>query len=182
MKPGAKFKCLHCSAFYLPDYRNRGRQSHCSRPPCRQASKAQSQRRWLRKPENQNYFRGPENTRRVQEWRAGHPGYGRKKSAQVDKPLQEPCSAQAPALKTLAPPRPPAALQDLCLMQPAVLVGLISTMTGSALQEDIARSARSFLAWGHDILGTVPGAVFFPNDENQTPSLSPTAPARAAPV
>lgn len=125
---------------------------------------------------------GPENTRRVQEWRAGHPGYERRKSAQIDKPLQEACSAQAPAPKALAPPSPPAALQDLCLMQPAVLVGLISTMTGSALQEDIARSARSFLARGHDILGTVPGAVFFPNHENQTDSLSPTAPARAAPV
>jgi hypothetical protein len=45
------------------------------------------------------------------------------------------------------------ALQDVCVMQPALLVGLISTMTGSALQEDIATAARLLLRKGQDILG-----------------------------
>ena len=38
-------------------------------------------------------------------------------------------------------------------MQPAVMVGLISTMTGSALQEDIAATTRALLRKGQDILG-----------------------------
>jgi hypothetical protein len=36
------------------------------------ASKAASQARWLAKPENQNYFRGPVNVAWVQAWRAPH--------------------------------------------------------------------------------------------------------------
>jgi hypothetical protein len=38
-------------------------------------------------------------------------------------------------------------------MQPAVMVGLISMMTGSALQEDIAVTTRALLSKGRDILG-----------------------------
>jgi hypothetical protein len=182
MKPWANAKCLGCSEFFLPDYRNRNRQRHCASPPCRKAAKAQSQRRWLQKPENQNYFRGPENTRRVQQWREHHPGYWRNKKPAADTALQEDCSAQAAENKQVVPSRPPPALQDLCLMQPAVLVGLISSMTGSALQEDIARSARSFLARGQDILGVTPAAAFVPSHEKQTPSPSRAAAARAAPV
>jgi len=45
-------------------------------------------------------------------------------------------------------------------MQPAVIVGLISTISGCALQEDIVRIARSFIARGQDILGMRPGAAF----------------------
>jgi len=43
-------------------------------------------------------------------------------------------------------------LQDVCLVQPALLVGIIAMMTGKVQQEDIAASARSFLARGADIL------------------------------
>jgi hypothetical protein len=39
-------------------------------------------------------------------------------------------------------------------MQPAVMVGLISMMTGSALQEDIAATTRALLSKGRDILWT----------------------------
>jgi hypothetical protein len=34
-------------------------------PECRKASKVESQRRWLSKPENQNHFRGSANVERV---------------------------------------------------------------------------------------------------------------------
>lgn len=63
-----------------------------------------------------------------------------------------------------------------------MIVGLISTMTGSALQEDIARSARYFFARGHDILGTVSDAALIASDENKTYPLPRTIAARAAPV
>jgi len=73
-------KCLHCGVFFRPDPRNVTRQKYCSTPGCRKASKAASQRRWLDKPENRDYFRGPENVRRVREWRAAHPGRTRSRS------------------------------------------------------------------------------------------------------
>lgn len=182
MKLGNRCKCLHCRELFLPDYRNRRRQRHCRKPPCRKVAKAESQRRWLARPENQLYFRGAENVRRVQEWRRRHPGYWRHKKPAGDDALQDRCPGQAPAPQAVAPSPPPSALQDLCSFQPAVLVGLISVLTGSALQEDIARTARSFFTRGQDILGCTPAVPFVPSYENQTPPLPSTVAARAAPV
>ena len=75
------------------------------------------------------------------------------------------------------------ALQDVLVMQPAVMVGLISMMTGSALQEDIAATTRALLSKGQDILGR---RLWSHNDhyhdENQTGTLSGTAAPCAAPL
>ena len=43
-------------------------------------------------------------------------------------------------------------------MQPAVVVGLISMMTGNSLQEDIAATARVLIRKGRDILESNPGS------------------------
>jgi hypothetical protein len=183
MKGSTKRKCPGCSEFYLPDRRNLWHQRYCSKPACRKQSKAESQRRWLQKPDNQNYFRGPENNRRVQEWRKRNPGYWRKKNSTSQEPLQEVCMEQVAQNEELTKQRAVDALQDLLLLQPVVLVGLISTMTGSALQEDIAATAQALVRRGRDILGIRPGATMTCfNDENQTATLSGTAQARAAPI
>lgn len=182
MERRSRSRCLHCREFYIPDYRNRGRQRHCSKAECRGASKALSQRRWNARAENKNYFRGAENVRRVKEWRARHPGYWRRGKASGGDALQEDCSKQVIEPQSVAPKRPLDALQDLCLLHPAVIVGLISTMTGSALQEDIARSARYFFARGHDILGAVPDVALIASHEDKTHPLPRTTAARAAPV
>jgi hypothetical protein len=182
MKRSAKCKCLHCRELFLPDFRNRGRQRHCAKPECRKVAKALSQRLWLAKAENQDYFRGPENSDRVREWRARHPGYWHKKKAAPRDALQEGCCAQHPPGQEIAPSAPPDPLQELCVMQPAVLVGLISTISGCALQEDIVRIARSFIARGQDILGMRPGAAFLPSYEREAHPLPRTAAVRAAPV
>ena len=81
MKGSPKRKCLCCGDFFAPDHRNVGHQRYCCKSACRKESKAQSQRRWLQRPENQNYFRGPENRQRVKDWRKAHPGYWRKKKS-----------------------------------------------------------------------------------------------------
>ena len=70
-------KCRCCRTFFVPDPRTADRQQYCSQPACRQASKAASQRRWLSKNGNGDYFRGPDAVRRVQLWRQSHPGYWR---------------------------------------------------------------------------------------------------------
>ena len=54
-------KCCNCKDLFIPDPRNAKRQQYCRKPDCRKDSKAASQRRWLAKPKNQNYFSGPEN-------------------------------------------------------------------------------------------------------------------------
>jgi len=65
-----------------------------------------------------------------------HPGYAREKTG----PLQDHLSGKAlenPAVKLIFAPVRPAfasALQDVLASQPTVLIGLISHLTGSALQ------------------------------------------------
>jgi hypothetical protein len=77
-RPQNRRKCLCCSEFFIPDPRTADRQHYCSKPGCRQASKAASQRRWLTKNGNGDYFRGPDAVSRVQAWRKSHPGYWRR--------------------------------------------------------------------------------------------------------
>jgi hypothetical protein len=140
MSSKTHFKCLHCKEIDLCEPRSRGRQRYCSKPDCRRASKAASQRRWLSRPENANYFRGAAHCERVRRWREAHPGYWRRKKP-APLALQEAFTGQ-----------PPLALQDVCTPQPALIVGLIATITGEALQENIAASARLLLDRGADIL------------------------------
>ena len=153
MKCSAPRKCQHCSEFYLPDRRNLHHQRYCSKAACRKQSKAESRRRWLEKPENQNYFSGSQNSQRVKEWRKSHPGYWRKKKSASEEPLQDLYTSQGAQNEGVTKTEASDALQEVLLMQPAVMVGLISMMTGSALQEDIAVTTRALLRKGRDILG-----------------------------
>ena len=153
MKCSARRKCQHCSEFYLPDRRNLHHQRYCAKSACRTQSKAESQRRWLEKADNQNYFSGSQNSQRVKEWRKSHPGYWRKKKSASEEPLQDLCTTQPAQNEGVIKTELSDALQEVLLMQPAVMVGLISMMTGSALQEDIAMTTRALLSKGRDILG-----------------------------
>jgi hypothetical protein len=109
----------------------------------------------LAKPENQDYFCGPENVVRVQAWRAAHPEYWRRPTGQRTRrpiALQDLCQAQTFEITDDSKNVSQFALQDLFLDQPAVLVGFIAQFTGSALQDDIVRSTRRLVELGHDIL------------------------------
>ena len=139
MKGYRKRKCRNCGDLFRPDPRNLRHQHYCSRPACRKASKAASQRRWLSKPENRDYFRGAANVQRVRAWRATHPVYWRHTGAQAGVALQEDSLAQPFDINDKSSDFGSAALQDLLCAQPSVLIGLIANLTGTALQEDIAR-------------------------------------------
>ncbi len=83
------------------------------------------------------------------------PATGARSGAGAVDALQEICLEQDAGGERVTKARLPDALQDVCLAQPALLVGIISVMTGNALQEDIAASARLFLTRGEDILRMV---------------------------
>jgi hypothetical protein len=110
----------------------------------------------LGKPGNRDYFRGPENVQRVQDWRVEHPGYWKRQSRKPRGALQETCPAQVVANEGLAEKQAPQvsrpALQDLCEVKTPLLVGLIAQFTDTALQEDIATFTRRLIARGQDIL------------------------------
>jgi hypothetical protein len=81
-------RCLHCRHLFHRHPRTRTQQRFCSAPTCRAASKKASQRRWLGKPENHDYFRGEQHVNRVRAWREKHPEYGRELPLSAE-PLQE---------------------------------------------------------------------------------------------
>ena len=150
---GERRKCKCCHKLFRPDPRNRRHQYYCSGAACRAASKAASQARWLAKPENQSYFRGPVHVARVQAWRSRHPGYWRK-GRRADPALQDVSMAQplGSPIETANLVRSP--LQEVLTAQPAVLIGLIAHIVGTPLQDDIVRTTGRLLRLGQDILAT----------------------------
>lgn len=163
-------KCRCCKEFFLADYRNGYHQVYCSKPLCQAASKLASQRRWLGQKANRDYFRSRENMERVRQWRQAHPGYWKEKSAPPGKAQQnKPQELVAGSPLVTQSLQTPIVLQDFCLADHPMFIGLLSMVTGVALQEDIALTARRLEARGRDILGlALQGTSRFAYD-HQTP-------------
>src|SRR5580704_6040810 len=129
MNSPSSCKWLHCREFFIPCPNSRHTQRYCAKSECRKASKAAAQAKWLNKPQNRSYFRGPENIERVQRWRECHPGYWRKKrSARPD------------------------ALQDLASIEVPLLAGVVSLLIGDALQDRFATFTRELVDRGKRVL------------------------------
>jgi hypothetical protein len=161
MKPAKKRLCLCCISPLEADYRNAYHQEYCSKPSCRKASKAASQRLWLAKPENVNYHSGPVAVARVSDWQKAHPECRERQKIKRQAALQDFCPAQ-PVESTHELPIPPSpeeicvlpatpALQDFIITQPFVFVGLIAHFFNLTLQDDIASTTRSLQKLGEDI-------------------------------
>jgi len=176
MKCTRERHCLCCRVFFFPDYRNAKTQSYCSKPECRQASKIASQRRWSRK--NPGYFKGSDHVDRVREWRKANHGRSRRKDSGYV--LQDDCAQIIPLeqeVRGCLPPdlqAQPPVLQDFCLTQHPIFVGLIAHLTGSVLQDEIDSIARRLEQLGHDVIGSNPttGGHYDP----QAPNLSRSHP------
>jgi hypothetical protein len=180
-RPLSKRKCKHCQTFFDPHPRSAGRQRYCSKPKCHQASKAASQRRWLHKPANRDYFTGPTQVERVRQWRNANPGYWRPQGARAPQALQDALTPPETQKQHLDDGLTPHAFQDTFFMQPTVLVGLIAHLTGLSLQDDIATTARRLQQLGRDILYGSPHLTGGIQDA-QTPSLIGQTPHRPPPV
>jgi hypothetical protein len=148
-------KCRNCKELFMPDARNAKRQKYCHKTKCRKASKAASQRRWLAKPENQGYFCGPDNVKRVQLWREANPGYWRRKQKNNKGALQDPLNRQPIENNTNNAEFANDALQDFLIAQPPVLLGLIANFTGNALQDDMVITLRRLQKLGQDIVSNL---------------------------
>ena len=178
--PNQRCKCLHCNEYSLPNYRSGTRQRFCVKPQCRKVRRQQSQKAWLAKPENQNYFRDARNAERVRDWQKAHPGYWKNTARYRRRTLQDGCSEQVLAPQPVVAHSPSRTLQDLCTMHVPLLVGLISMFVGSTLPDDIAASTRRLLVKGHDILGMVPSVDVEKPLHEQTCPPSGAAPENPA--
>lgn len=144
-------RCRHCRRRFVPDYRNAYHQRFCAKPECQRTSKWTSQRRWLRKPQNRNYFREPDNIVRVRDWRREHPGYWRTHQHRcAGAPAMEP--ARTPAPEATSTPLPTGTLQDVCRSKLPIFTGILSRLSGCTLQEDIANCARQMVSEAQCIL------------------------------
>lgn len=168
-------RCFCCKELFHPDPRSRCRQRFCSKADCQKASKALSQARWRVKSGNQDYWRGAEQVERVGSWRKAHPGYWKKKAPQAESTLQDDCPTQAIGPEQLKLELTPALLQEDSFTEHPLMVGLISMLTTSTLQEDIASTRRRLIARGHEILGVVPGTRLH-SHEQKTPGSGAPAP------
>ena len=145
-------KCCNCKKLFIPDPCNIKRQKYCCKPDCRKASKAASQRRWLAKPENRDYFCGPDNVKRVQLWREANPGYWRGRRKNNNDALQDRLNPQPIENNTDNAQFLNDALQDLLIAQPPVLLELIANFTDNALQDDIAMTFKRLQKLEQDIV------------------------------
>ena len=132
-------ECLNCKELFLPNARNWWHQKFCTKPECRKASKAESQRRWLSKPQNQDYFRNSVNVDHVRQWRQAHPDYW-KRPTKAPVALQDVLISQVsdnePVKKTTSLPP----LQDFVASQDPLLLGLIAHLIDSPLQENVEQA------------------------------------------
>lgn len=115
------------------------------------------QAKWTSSKKGENYFQGPVNVQRVQAWRKDHPGYWKRNAPKRPNALQDDCSSQGLDAQRHNHDLSDSALQDVFSPQPALIAGLIASLTGNALQDDIAESSRRFILLGQDILGIGPG-------------------------
>jgi hypothetical protein len=144
---------------FEPDPRNAKRQRCCPKRACRATLKAARQRRWLERPQNQDYFRGAEHVERVRVWRAAHPGYWRRGKGPPADALQDAHGGQGIEAAGDFSTSAERALQDALRLQGPVLIGLIAHLSDSTLQDDIAQASRRLLQLGQDILsGRTPDA------------------------
>lgn len=144
-------RCGHCGRSFSVDPRVAWRQRYCPRWVCKAAGRVVAQKRWLRKAENRDHFKGRVNLVRVQDWRKVHPGYWRRR-ARVGQYLVR---------GRLAEMARQIALQDEIDTHFSLVVGLVSHLTKSALQDEIARELSRLMLLGHGILTqttTAPGS------------------------
>jgi hypothetical protein len=92
----------------------------------------------------------------VQRWRKANPGYWRGKGQKQSNTLQDSLNAQTAEKNAQNNDFAPHALQDLLIEQTAVIIGLISNFTGSALQDDIASTLMRLQQLGRDIINPLP--------------------------
>ena len=169
--------CLHCRSIFFADRRNLRHQKFCCQPACQAVSKRQAQQRWLSKLDNRDYFKGPAAVERVRAWRSRNPGYWKRPKKSPRTALQDLSATQPPMDKPVPQSDPrdlfTSVLQDLSKVQHPLLVGLISQILGSPLQEDIFPFVARLVAKGQDLLDTPSRRLktkIRPHDSQTTPA------------
>ena len=153
-----KIRCKHCMDYFYSDNYNRHHQRYCCRDnKCRKASRAASSKEYRKKKSTDNRFRQKE-SERVKQWQSKNPNYwkDRQKSSKKDEKnrvLRD--FAQVEKLHSDV-----GVLRDIAKLQDAVLKGVIVTLTGDVLRDDINTFIRQMYDKGKEVSGMMSGNDF----------------------
>ena len=144
--------------YFYPDNYNRHHQRYCCKDnKCRKASSAASSKAYRKKKSEYTQFRQKE-SERVKRWQSKNPDYwkdSQKKSKKVQKVGVLRDFAQAEKLD-----REITVLRDFANLQYAVMEGLIITLTGDVLRDDIDGFIRQMYDKSQEVSGKVPEKDF----------------------
>jgi len=144
-------RCAHCGIQFAVNPRLGKRHRFCTKRECAQASRRTARRKWLRKNGGKAYYLGTENNDRVRGWRQNHPQYWKKKGGSARSR-----SSEFTLTKELAAMMRYVALQDTIDTRLALEIGIISELSGAALQDTIAKEIRRLMLRGYAILRRKP--------------------------
>jgi hypothetical protein len=150
MKQHRRRKCRHCGDLFRPDPRNLRHQRHCTKPAS--AAGSTSRRTAITS-------RGLQMSSGCALGGQPIPATGAALGRKARRRYKRTPLAQAIEAHGKSPTLAEIALQDFFCAQPVVLIGLIANLTGSALQEDIARTARRLRQLGQDIVASTKTAA-----------------------
>ena len=143
--------CAHCGQRFVVNPRLGKRHRFCSSLDCTRASRKAARKKWLRKNGGQRYFAGNQSADRVRSWRMEHPRYWKRGRAST----HSRCNGFT-LTKELAATLRYVALQDTIDMRLALEIGIISQLSGAALQDTIAKEIRRLMLRGYAILRRAP--------------------------
>ncbi len=144
-------RCAHCGLPFAINPRLGKRHRFCTKPECAQASRRKARKNWLRKNGGKAYYLGKNNNDRVRGWRRSHPRYWKRKGASARSR-----SSGFTLTKQLAAAMRYVALQDTIDTRLALEIGIISQLSGAALQDTIAKEIRRLMLRGYAILRRTP--------------------------
>lgn len=150
-----KIRCKNCGNYFYPDNFNRHTQRYCSRSECRKASNAASSRAYRKKKSRDHEFRNLE-SERVKKWQRKNPNYWKKKSSkkiEKNKVLRDIAQVEKVHSEMTV-------LRDITNLQCVVMEGLIVTLTGTVLRDDIGAFIRRMYDKGKSVSGREPENSF----------------------
>ena len=139
--------CTHCGTSFAVNPRLGKRHRYCSKPECVKASRRASVKRWLKRNGGPGYFLGQHAKDRVRDWRRDHPRYWRRAERTKIR-----AGGRMVVTKQLAAALRYVALQNTIDPHLALGIGIISQLTGGALQNSIAAEIRRLMLRGYAIL------------------------------
>ena len=148
-----KIRCRNCGNYFYPNNYNRHHQVYCSSDACQKASHRASSRKYRKKKSTNTAFRNKESAR-IKQWQSENPDYwkNRKKSSKnnYNKELLRDF-AQAEKLQSDI-----TLLRDFTNLQYSVIKGLIITLTGDVLRDNIDDFIRKMYDKSLEVSGRVP--------------------------